>query len=65
MCHTTKGQQPNTNLLDCIPDTVSSWIQAFHQALHISAILESVPEIRPTNGTKGQQLALISLKVSP
>ena len=37
-------ERPNTNLLDCISDTVSSWIQAFHQALHISAFLGSKSE---------------------
>ena len=35
-------ERPNTNLLDCISDTVSSWIQAFHQALHISALFWEV-----------------------
>ena len=44
-------ERPNTNLLDCISDTVSSWIQAFHQALHISAFLGSVSEIPPSKDT--------------
>ena len=30
-------ERPNTALLDCISDTVSLWIQAFYQALHIGA----------------------------
>ena len=41
-------KRPNTNLLDCISDKVSSWIQAIHQALHIGAFLGSVSEIRPS-----------------
>ena len=44
---TCEIERPNTKLLDCISDTVSLWIQAFYQALHIGAFLGSVSEIRP------------------